>query len=262
MTKLQLGTIAMAIALFVGLYFGCETKPPSQAAVEKSRALTVESTDINALLLNAKEVIDPQQGSDILALEAELDAAGDDQTTVEILKELSGKWYEFGQPAIAGFYAEEVAGLENTGEAWSIAGTTYVLCLQGQPEDKIRDFCSSRGVKAFENAISINPDEVSNRVNLALIYTEVPPADNPMKGILMLRDLNEQFPENVSVIVNLARLAIQTGQYQRAVERLQQALQLDAANRPAACLLAQAYQGLEQPEEAAKWAARCNAPEN
>ncbi|MCB0675896.1 MAG: tetratricopeptide repeat protein [Saprospiraceae bacterium] len=261
MTKLQIGTILMAIALFLGLYFGCDTNPPEQAAIEKSRALTVESTDINALLLEAKSGMGPQEESEILALETEMEAAADDSSSARVLKELSGKWYEFGQPAIAGFYAEEVAGLENSGAAWSIAGTTYALCLQTKPPDKIRDFCSSRAVKAFENAISLDPEEVSNRVNLALVYTEAPPPGNPMKGILMLRDLNEQYPENVSVLVNLSRLALQTGQYDRAVERLQQALELDAGNRQAACLLAQAYQGLGRQSEAEEWASRCNSPE-
>ena len=63
MTKLQIGTILTAIALFLGLYFGCDTNPPEQAAIEKSRALTVESTDINALLLEAKSGMGPQEES-------------------------------------------------------------------------------------------------------------------------------------------------------------------------------------------------------
>jgi cytochrome c-type biogenesis protein CcmH/NrfG len=84
----------------------------------------------------------------------------------------------------------------------------------------VKAFCNQRAVQAFENAISLNPDNASHRLNLALTYTEMPPEDNPMKGILLLRELQEQYPENTQVLNALGRLAIQTGQYARAVERL------------------------------------------
>lgn len=243
MSKLQIAVLSAALGLFLLLYFTCETKPPSQKAIEKSRAFTIERTDVSSLLEEAKSRLSTQGMADILTLEGTLDEAERDTMLLSTAyKSISSKWYALGEPAIAGYYAEEVANLEETGQAWGIAGTTYVLCTQQGETEKERQFCADRAVKAFENAISLAPDELSHRINLALIFTDFPPSDNPMKGILMLRELDGQYPENPSVLYQLGRLAVQTGQWERAIERLDKVVEFTPENRNAWCLLAKANQ--------------------
>jgi tetratricopeptide (TPR) repeat protein len=258
MTKFQLGTIVGALLLLGILYFGCETKPPAQKAIEKTRSLEAQSTDITSLLKEAKETLTDFQANSILERETIIDQAPNDSAKVEALKLLSGKWFEFGQPAIAGHYAQQIADLTEGENEWAIAGTTFAICLQRTTADKVKQFCRERAIQAFESAISLNPDEMDYQINLSLVYVESPPSNNPMKGILMLRELNEAHPEDVSVMVSLARLAIRTSQFERAVERLTKALELEPENRDAACLIAQAYEGLQDEENARKFAAQCN----
>ncbi len=258
MTKLQLAVIGGVLTLFFVLYFGCDTKPTEQKQLEKSRALVAESTNIRVLRQEAEAAISENELSEVAAIEFRLQAAeGDDSTRIETLKSLAGKWYQLGYPAISGYYAQEIAESEATAESWSIAGTTYTLCIQQSQPGKVRDFCTGRAVNAFESAISLAPTDMSSRVNLALVYTENPPADNPMKGILMLRDLNEEEPENVIVLNSLGRLAIKTGQYERAVQRLEQALSNDSTNVNTICLLANAYQGAGNPGKAQAFEQLC-----
>lgn len=259
MTKLQWTVILSAAGLFFLLYFGCDTKPEKQQLLEKTRALQAESTDISVLLKNAKEGLSSSQNGRIFLLEQELSQAADDSMRITQLQRLSGAWFELGQPAIAGYYAQEVAESLGTEEGWSIAGTTYTICLQKSTEEKVRDYCSGRAIGAFENAISLNPDDLAHQVNLALVYTEYPPADNPMRGILMLRELNDAHPNNVLVMNTLARLAIKTGQFDRAIQRLEQALELEADNQNTICLLATAYEAVGQAAKAKQFAERCNA---
>lgn len=259
MNWLQVAIISAAVALFFVLYLGCDTKSNKQQALEKSRAMAIESTDINSILQAAKSQLTALEGSELLALEQQLESAGTDEAKVAALKGLSGVWYQLGQPAIAGTYAQNIAELTGTEEAWSITGTTYAICLQNTQEDKVRSYCMNRAVKAFENAISINPENLAHRVNLALCYTENPPQDNPMKGILMLRALNEQQPDNVLVLNTLARLALKTNQFDRAVERLEQSYSIEPQNPNTVCLLAQAYQGSGQSAKASEFAQRCKA---
>ena len=54
--------------------------------------------------------------------------------------------------------------LFKTEESWSIAGTTYALCVKNTEDQKEREFCSKRAIKAFEKSISINPDNIDNRI--------------------------------------------------------------------------------------------------
>lgn len=258
MTRMQWIVIAVSIGLFSLLYFGFDTRNPKQKSFEKSRLLSAESANIEVMLRAAKEALAAPQSNSILTLEAQVENAVTDSTKALALQQLSGKWFEFSQPAIAGYYAENVAQLTGTEEAWSIAGTTFTLCVQGKSEQRIKDYCTDHAVQAFENAISINPENIAHKVNLALCYTENPPQDNPMRGILMLVELNKDFPDNVLVLNNLGRLAINTGQYDRAVERLEEALSLEPENVTSICLLSRAYSGLGQNEKARQFADICN----
>ncbi|MBL7794494.1 MAG: tetratricopeptide repeat protein [Saprospiraceae bacterium] len=258
MTRLQLSIIASAIALFFVLYFGCETQPKKQQLLEKSRALAAERTDATTLIEEAFATLAPAERSAIETLAAQAEAAGNDTAQAPALfRQLSGEWYKAGFQAIAGYYAQLAAEAVNDDQSWSIAGTTYLLCFQQAPDEKSKSFCLPRAITAFENAISIAPENVTHRVNLALCYVESPPQDNPMKGILMLRDLNDKYPDNTAVINQLARLAIKTGQYDRAIERLNEALRLNPDDANANCLMALALEETGKAEEAAKFDLKC-----
>ena len=79
-----------------------------------------------------------------------------------------------------------------------------------------------------------------------------------MKGILMLRDLNTKYPENTAVMNQLARLALQTNQLDRAVERLEAVLKLEPENQMAHCLLAEVYDRKGNSELRDQYLATCN----
>jgi tetratricopeptide (TPR) repeat protein len=257
MNKTQWGVVIAAVAMFIVLYFGCDTKPDKHKSIENKRALAAVSTDISAMLMEAKKQISPEESGRIIALEAELNAALGDTSKATVYEKLSGAWYEFGKTGIAGYYAEKVAEVKKQEEDWSIAGTTYSICIQREKEPKVRSYCTQRAIQSLENAASLNPSNLQHKINLALVYAENPPQENPMKGVLMLVDLNKQYPNNTSILTQLGRLAINTGQFDKAVRRLQEAIAADAENTSAYCLLAQAYQELGDEANAAASKVKC-----
>lgn len=262
MSRQQYILIGSVTLLFLILYFACETKPPGQQQVEQSRLLQAEATDVNVLIREAHDKLTASQVSTIQAIQQEFAQTSEDSARVDILQQLSGRWYENGYPAIAGHYAQEIADIEGSEEAWSIAGTTYAICVQRAEDDKVRQFCNQRAITAFENAISLNPNEVRHQVNLALTYTDAPPANEPMKGVLMLRELEQTFSESPLVYTSLAKLAIRTGQFERAIQRLSQALEIEPNNLNAICLLAQAYAGTGNVAEAQAFDQQCQNMQN
>jgi Flp pilus assembly protein TadD len=139
-----------------------------------------------------------------------------------------------------------------------VAGGTYFNGIAAAQDNAlIRTYCADRAVKAFENAASLAPDQPDYRVNLALVYAENPPPDNPMKAVLMLRDLESKYPSAPSVYNALGRLAIKTAQWERAIERLEKARSLDPSNPNTPCLLAKAYEGAGNTAQAAEMARLC-----
>ena len=260
MSKTQLLVLSFVGLLFLLLYFGFDTKPKTQKEVERVRTLTAESTDINSLLLTAKKNLKPAEASEVLIAESKLSEANKNETDkTEAFKALSSAWYKINRFAIAGYYAQQVAEIESTDEAWSIAGATYNRGMNLESEQKVKDYCTNRAIQAFENAVSLKPSNVNHKANLAVCYAENPPKDNPMKGVKMLLDLNRQNPENIAVLTSLGRFGIQTGQYEKAAGRLEKALLLSPQNVKVNCLLAQVYEKLGQAEKAKTFEDKCQS---
>lgn len=258
MTRQQILVIASAIALFLVLYFGCDTKSKEQHKNDQSRSLVAESADPEAMLRDARAQLPDSLSAVLQPLEQQLQAnTADTVKTLTTLKALAHFWYEAEKPVVSGIYAERVARIENTEDSWSTAASTFYIGLQQSASRELRDFCSGRAVKALENAISLNPASIDHKVNLALCYAENPPQDNPMKGILMLRELDQQNPDNPKVLIQLGRLAIKTGQFDRAIARLEKVVSLEPSNGKAYCLLAEAYRGGGKTAEAEKAEGKC-----
>ena len=257
LNRAQYLTLLAALLLFLALYLGFSTTPSGQKIVERSRAIQGESTGLEQIQKDARAHLNTVQIAALDALEQELAATDSGTDRIAVLKKLSGWWYQQGQIPVAGGVAEEVAELENTDTAWSVAGATFYNALRGEQDAVLRAFCGDHAIKAFESAISLHPEQVEHRVNLALVYAEYPPKDNPMKAVLLLRELESKYPENAAVYNALGRLAIKTGQWERAIQRLEKALALDPENPNTPCLLARAYEETGNTTQAATYSARC-----
>jgi tetratricopeptide (TPR) repeat protein len=258
MTKTHYLVLFLALVLFFGLYLGFDTKPTGQKTVEKSIATQEESTSFESLLSDAKAQLTATQKSAVAELEQKSASAKNDSERVQLYKQLSGLWYGLNQIAVAGGYAEQSATIENADSSWSVVGATFFNALLANQDPVVRSYCADHAAKAFESAASLNPTKVEHRVNLALVYAENPKPDNPMQAVLLLRELESKHPENPAVYNALGRLAIKTGQWQRAIDRLEKAWSLDKKNPNTPCLLAKAYEGAGQMDKSAEYAKICN----
>ena len=256
--KEQILYIAGAIVLVAVLYFGFETKPSTQKALEKSRALNTEEFDIRSLEKEALPALPPDESAAHEAMVAQVNHVTEDSQKIRLLKDISGFWYAHKQPIIAGLYAMEVAKKENTAEGWSIAGTTFASVLQQKDlEEKKLVFARDKALEAFENAISLAPKVIDYRINQALTYIEAPLTDMPMKGIQMLAELAKTYPESPLPPYHLARLAVRTNQFERAAERIEQAIALDPSNSRFACLAVEIYTALNRAADVKKYEPVC-----
>ncbi len=256
-SRIQWISIGLVSALFLILYFGCDTKPKDMQLAETSRANTIETTGFQTLLNEAKPKLSKTDRDMIDAYHVQMSQVETDEEKVEVLKKISSQWFSSGNQALSGHYAEEIAEMTESAESWSIAGTTYALGIQRAEEEKLRTYCQGRALKCFENAISIEPDNVDHRINQAICYVDMPPQDNPMKGIQMLLGLNKNHPDNTGVLLQLARLGMRTNQFEKAAQRLEKVIELEPNNKTGVCLLAEVYQKLEN-SSALEMSKRCN----
>ncbi|MEM7103160.1 MAG: tetratricopeptide repeat protein [Bacteroidota bacterium] len=247
MSKVQVAVIIVFTALFLGLYFLVPNKPREQKDIDRQRAISAVSITPEKLLNSAQVTTPPAELDSIMQLETQLDSATIEQQ-IELLKKISSRWNLVGNFPLGGIYAEEVATLSNSDTAWSIAGSTFFSGFRFARDTSIGNYCLRKAINAFESAISINPDDTRHRVNLGLCYVEGGKA--PMKGILMIRDLLQKYPNDVLVLYTLGRLSIQSGQYDKAVERLEQVVSIDDTNLNAHYLLAESYREMRNTPKA------------
>ncbi len=249
-----------AIILLAGLFFGFDTKPSTQKAFEKSRVLNNQGFDIQSIQTEAKQNLKKEELNYIETLESQVNFVSTDSAKVRLLKELSGTWFQLQNPLMAGIYARQIAELEQDASSWSIAGTTFASALLNEEEieEKNRLMARDQAIEAFENAISIEPTVIEHRVNQALCYIEAPDTAQPMKGVQMLAALATKYPESALPPYHLARLAMKTGQLERAEERIEQALGLDSTDSRIACLAIDIYKAVNKPDKAGKLAGLCS----
>lgn len=254
----QTFTILVFLGLFAILYFGCKTKNKEQRAVEKSRANNIELVSTDRLISEARPKMTPKGRSDLILLEDQLQNSPSDSAKVSTYKALASLWYTEKQPLISGYFAEKIASIQNTEEAWSIAGTTYAIASQRVSDATEKKHAILKSRSAYENVLSINNENIDNTINLALSYVDLPDEGNPMKGILMLVDLNKKYPNNTSVLMQLGRLALGTNQLDKSVERLSKVISLEPDNKDAHCLLAEAYRKKGDLEKAQQEQNKCD----
>ena len=152
--------------------------------------------------------------------------------------------------------------MEDNNEAWSIAGTTYSLAVKKTTDDNEKQFAVGKSRNAFNKAIELDESNIENKINLALSYVEVQEQDNPMKGILMLVDLNKKNPDDPSVLYQLGRLSLGTNQIDKAVSRLSRAVEIKKDYTAAYCLLAIAYEKSGDKQKAMEAQNYCDTNKN
>jgi len=123
----------------------------------------------------------------------------------------------------AAWFAEEASKFFNTTESWIKAGESYYQAYtfaldqnkQSQLAEKAREF--------FKKVLDANPKNLDVKTKLAMTYV----SSNPMQGVTMLREVLAEDPKNEPALLNMGMLSIQSGQYERAVERLAELVKIN-----------------------------------
>ncbi len=224
LNKFQYLLIGAAFLLLAALYFFPTRVPKTKKGQETSSQDTI-ALNGEAILLEARKSLDSNQLKQLSALEARKAQATNIKEEMETYKEFSKVWNGWNNFAAGGFYAQKVAELLPSGEAWSIAGTTYGIAFQKDQNPAVKKFAAQTSIKCFEEAAKIEPDSVRHRINEAVMYIDLSEVDRsipPMMGAQKLLALDKDFPQNIEINFALARLSMQrSGDFNKASKRLE-----------------------------------------
>jgi tetratricopeptide (TPR) repeat protein len=220
---LALGTALLTIALYA--------IPRKVPKIKKGQeADTSVAVDENLLINEAKKALDSTQRVWIADLEQRKSAATDLNQELSILKLLSRSWRENKNLTVSAIYAEQVAQLQPSGEAWSIAGTTYGSAFFNSQDQAVKRFVAQKAISAFEKAKLAEPDTLRHWLNEATMWIELSSVDAkvpPMKGVGLLRELEAKFPNSPQLHLTLGRLsATRSGDLDKALPRFIKVVEL------------------------------------
>jgi Flp pilus assembly protein TadD len=101
----------------------------------------------------------------------------------------------------------------------------------------------------YQKAIDQNPGLLTAKANMAMTYVNT---ENPMQGILMLREVIDADPTNELALFNLGILSMRSNQYSKAADRFRQILTNNPTNTKAKFYLGLSLVELGDKEQASK----------
>ncbi len=188
----------------------------------------------------------PEQQKIVDQLRSGFNQAGEKDKAAAGLK-LSDKFATLQKFDSAAFYAEKVATLAPTVEHLVKTGDRYYEAYGFAVDDQKAKALGSKTREFYQKAIDQNPNLLAAKANMAMTYVNT---ENPMQGILMLREVLDTDPTNELALFNLGILSMRSNQYSKAADRFKQILTNNPANTKAKFYLGLTLVELGNKEEA------------
>jgi Flp pilus assembly protein TadD len=247
--------VASALVLTGALYWFVPTTPPAGAkpAVAGGGAhqepadhvgdhmpevvvASLDSIRQGSLAQLAQHAID-----EIAAVDKQIAAAPDSAAMAPLFEKQAGIWMEHKQLPMAAWARAKAAHLEGSEKKLNFAGQFFLDLMHEATSGAMQAWEAQGAVETLREAVALNPDNDTAKLALASAYIEG--GNAPMTGVGILREMVAKDPDHIPANLMLGRLSIQSGQFDKAVPRLEKVLELEPQNREALYYLADAYKG-------------------
>jgi len=241
--KPQFIVVLIAIALFSTLYFFAPRyKQADSAAVSQ----TTENQDVTSksVIDGAKMNLAAEQKMTLLSIENQLNTSKTAIDSAKIYKALSRFWADSAQklgPYL--YYTYSAALLESSEKSLTFAAQQLVDNLT-DPEapPAFLKWMAGNAKVLLDKALVINPNNDSAKINLGACYLFGNISDNPMQGILKIKEVVDKNPHNIYGQMVLALGGKKSGQNEKAIERFLFILKDEPTNIEALVHLAECYE--------------------
>ncbi|QRR02231.1 tetratricopeptide repeat protein [Dyadobacter sandarakinus] len=173
----------------------------------------------------------------------------DDKSKIAAGIKLSDKFAQLQKFDSAAFYAEKIAALSPSIENLMRTGDRYYEAYGFAVDDQKAKNLGVKTREYYQKAIDQNPGLLAAKANMAMTYVNT---ENPMQGIMLLREVIDTDPTNELALFNLGILSMRSNQYSKAADRFRQILTNNPANTKAKFYLGLTLVELGDKEQARK----------
>ncbi len=160
---------------------------------------------------------------------------------------LRSLYTQAGQFDSAAWYGEQAATFFNTTESSLKAGNSYYEAYTFALQPEKQKAMAEKAQLWLGKAIQANPKDLEARTKMAMTYLS---SSSPMQGIQMMRGVLAEDPKNEFALYNMGMLSIQSGQYDRAIERLNELVAVNPNHIQGQLLLGVAFLNKGSKEKA------------
>jgi tetratricopeptide (TPR) repeat protein len=212
------------------------------------------SFSIDTLLLQAKKSLTPNQLIWINNLENSITRGDVKNQQLSVYHQLSHFWKDSArifEPYA--WYEAEGARLENSEKSLTFAARLFLDELQNDQLDNRRMWKALQAKDLFERSLKINPDNDSAKVGLGACYLFGNISSSPMEGIAKIREVVQKDSTNVYAQLTLVKGSMLSGQFDKAISRLETVVKLQPDNWESHLLMADLYERKQEFKNAIQW---------
>jgi tetratricopeptide (TPR) repeat protein len=241
--KPQFIVVVIAVALLSSLYFFAPRYKKSEGVATSQNSENQEITS-KSVLEGAKMNLSAEQKLTLLSIENQLIKGISTKDSIRIYQTLSRFWADSAQklgPYL--YYTYSAALLESSEKSLTFAAQQLVDNLT-DPEapPPFLKWMAGNAKVLLDKALVINPNNDSAKINLGACYLFGNISDNPMQGILKIKEVVDKNPHNIYGQMVLALGGKKSGQNEKAIERFLLILKDEPTNIEALVHLAECYE--------------------
>jgi tetratricopeptide (TPR) repeat protein len=246
----SIGFFLVAVIYLFGRNIPSKTASPGSNRVQKTASSSLTDTILNM----AKSQIKPDQLIRLTTLENSISRGDVKDQQLKVYHQLAHFWKDS-----AGFflpyawYEAESARLENSENSLTFAARLFLENLQQEQSLEFRRWEALQAKDLFERSLRVNPNNDSAKVGLGACFLFGNISDAPMEGIAKIREVLDKDSTNVYAQMMLVKGSMLSGQYDKAITRLETINRLQPDNIEAVVMLADIYERMKDKNNAIKW---------
>lgn len=243
MNKAQWITIVIGILIVAGLFLFGRTGPYKSEITKTIQFITPNELTTDSILFHVKETLNPVQIQWMNDLEQSVIRGDVKKQKLGVYHQLAHFWQDSAkifEPYA--WYEAEAARLENSEKSLTFAAHLFLENLRNEENDRLKKWKALQAKDLFERSLRINDKNDSTIVGLGACYIFGNIADNPMEGILKVRQVVEKDSTNVFAQMILGHGSLISGQYDRAIDRFGKVLAIHPQNLEAILMMAEVYE--------------------
>ena len=249
------------IVLFACLFLFGKTIPPHKKQPVVSTAHNTTDSVSNSpelttqtLLTAAKAKLTPSQLTKITKLENSVVRGDVKAQQIKVYNQLASFWDDsLGMHVLGAYYTGEAGKLENSEKKLNFAARLMLDNLITEDNPANQHWLATNAKELFEKSLELNPADDSAKIGIGGCYLFGDIADNPMQGIMAIRQVVEKNPENLYGQMMLGLGGIRSGQYDKAIERFTIVVNKQPHNAEALLYMAETYERKGDKAAAVKW---------